>query len=255
MFKINDSTLTDRLNIIWTIASKDIVDALKNRVVVRMVIMLSVMLLVPKMLPLIFEQSQMVLPIFDQGESNLPIKLQDNTGFLIQKIHSDQEFRSALCGSVYPEIGLLIPPNFDQNMAAGGQIEFQGYGCWSKRFHITELMPKIEESLSQSLGLPVTIHIKGNIVYPPSSGVLSLSLATINSALMILIMGIFLVPSLLHEEKESKTMQALLVSPASIGQVLSITSSTTYRHIANIYKKLDVSSQQDLLARLYHQES
>ena len=37
---------------------------------------------------------------------------------------------------------------------------------------------------------------------------------------MILMMGIFLVPSLLFEEKETKTMQALLVSPASIGQVV-----------------------------------
>jgi DNA-binding CsgD family transcriptional regulator len=44
------------------------------------------------------------------------------------------------------------------------------------------------------------------------------------------------------------------LSPASIGHVLGITSSTTYRHIANIYKKLNVSSQRDLLARLYHQE-
>jgi ABC-2 type transport system permease protein len=33
-------------------------------------------------------------------------------------------------------------------------------------------------------------------------------------------MGIFLVPSLLFEEKETKTMQALLVSPASISQVV-----------------------------------
>ena len=74
--------------------------------------------------------------------------------------------------------------------------------------------------LSQSLGRPVTIHIEGNIVYPPSDGVLFLSLATINSVLMILMMGIFLVPSLLFEEKETKTMQALLVSPASIGQVV-----------------------------------
>jgi ABC-2 type transport system permease protein len=220
MLKRNSSILTDRLNIIWTIASKDIVDALKNRLVVGMIIMLSVMLLVPKMLPLIFEQPQVVLPIFDQGESNLPTKLQGNSDFLIQKMHSDLEFRSALCSSVYPEIGLLIPPDFDQNMAVGGQIELQGFGCWSKRFQITELMPKIEESLSQSLGLPVTIHIKGNIVFPPSSGMLSLSLATINSVLMILIMGIFLVPSLLHEEKESRTMQALLISPASIGQVV-----------------------------------
>ena len=74
--------------------------------------------------------------------------------------------------------------------------------------------------LSQSLGQPVIIQVEGNIVYPPTEGVLFLSLATMNSVLMILTMGIFLVPSLLIEEKETKTMQALLVSPASIGQVV-----------------------------------
>ena len=49
------ASLRDSLNIIWVIASKDILDALKNRLVITMIIMLSVMLLVPKMLPLIFE--------------------------------------------------------------------------------------------------------------------------------------------------------------------------------------------------------
>jgi ABC-2 type transport system permease protein len=42
----------------------------------------------------------------------------------------------------------------------------------------------------------------------------------VNSILLILLMGVFLVPSLLIEEKENKTMHALLVSPASISQVV-----------------------------------
>jgi ABC-2 type transport system permease protein len=147
-------------------------------------------------------------------------ELRNAPGISMQKLHSEQELHTALCGAVYPLIGLSIPADFDQLLAAGGQVEFQGYVCWSKRYQVSELQPKLEELLSQSLGFPVTIHIEGNIAYPPSSGVLSLSLATINSVLMILMMGIFLVPSLLFEEKETKTMQALLVSPASIGQVV-----------------------------------
>jgi hypothetical protein len=47
----NRQKISDALNIIWTIASKDIVDALKNRVVISMIIMLSILLVVPKMLP------------------------------------------------------------------------------------------------------------------------------------------------------------------------------------------------------------
>jgi ABC-2 type transport system permease protein len=208
------------LNIIWTIASKDIIDALKNRVVISMVIMLSIILIAPKILPLIFEQPQPVLPIYDTGNSSKLTDLLSDADISIQKLRSDQEWGSVLCGGVYPEIGLLIPVDFDQLLATSTQIEIQGFVCWSSRHQVSEVRTKIDHMLSQALGQPVIIHTEGNIVYPVSDGVLSLSLATINSVLMILMMGIFLVPSLFFEEKESKTLQALLVSPASIAQVV-----------------------------------
>ncbi len=213
-------TFYDNLNIIWTIASKDIVDALKNRVVIPMIIMLSIILVLPKMLPFIFEQPQTVLPIYDMGDSNLVKELQNTSDISVEKLRSELELRTALCGGMNPLIGLMLPADYELAAGAGESIEFQGYVCWSKRYQISELKSKLEEMLSQSLGRPVTIQIEGNIVYPPSDGVLFLSLATVNSVLLILMMGIFLVPSLLFEEKETKTMQALLVSPAGIGQVV-----------------------------------
>jgi ABC-type Na+ efflux pump permease subunit len=98
MSKPTKESLRDSLNIIWTIASKDIVDALKNRVVVSMIIMLSIVLLVPKMLPLIFEQSQTVLPIYDPGDSSLVAELKKAPDISVQKLRSEQELRAALCG-------------------------------------------------------------------------------------------------------------------------------------------------------------
>ena len=220
MSDTDKASLRDSLNIIWTIASKDIYDALKNRVVITMIIMLSVMLLVPKMLPLIFEQPQMILPVYDLGNSSLAIEKITGADIAAQKVRSDQELRTALCGSIYPEIGLQLPAGFDQLLTAGTPIELQGFVCWSKRYQVSELQPKLEEILSQSLGQSVKIQLEGNIVYPPSEGVLFLNMAIINSVLLILMMGVFLVPTLLQEEKETKTIQALLVSPASIGQVV-----------------------------------
>jgi ABC-2 type transport system permease protein len=216
----NRLTIGDNLNIIWTIASKDIVDALKNKVVVSMIIVLSIMLFVPKMLPFLFEQVQTPLPIYDMGDSSLLTELRNNSDISVQVMHSEQELRYALCSSMYPLIGLLIPEDFDQNFPTDAQVELQGYVCWGKRYQVSELQPKLEEMLSRSLSRSVFIHIEGNILYPPSDGFLYLSMATVNSVLMILMMGIFLVPSLLFEEKETKTIQALLVSPASIGQVV-----------------------------------
>ena len=213
-------TIRDSLNTIWTIAAKDIVDALKNKIVLSMIIMSSVFLLVPKMLPYIFEQPETVLPVYDMDDSRLVAELKTVPGISVQKLGSEQEFQTALCSAVYPLIGLRLPADFDQTIAAGGQVELQGYGCWNKRHQVPELRTKLEEMLSQSLGKPVTIQTEGNLVYPPSDGVLLLSIANINSVVMILMIGIFLVPSLLIEEKETKTMQALLVSPASVSQVV-----------------------------------
>lgn len=52
--------------------------------------------------------------------------------------------------------------------------------------------------------------------------------------------------------RESQIAELLCqsLSPAQISQNLHIAQSTTYKHIANIYGKLNVSSQRELLAKL-----
>lgn len=210
----------DCLNIIWTIASKDIVDALKSKVVVSLIAMFSIVLLAPKMLPLILDQPLTVLPVYDMGDSRLVARLQTVPGLTIHKVHSDQEFGLALCSSLFPEMGLLIPAGFDQASAVGAPVALQGYVCWGHRFQAADLQPALQGQLSPVLGQSSYIQGEGNVIYPPSEGVPLTGLATINSVVMILMMGIYLVPSLLFEEKETRTMQALLVSPASIGQVV-----------------------------------
>lgn len=208
------------LDTIWVIAAKDVVDALKNRVVVPMIIMLTIVLLVPKLLPLIFDQPQVVVPVYDMGDSRLVAELTNAGDVSVKKVRSEQEWQATLCGAPYPLIGLRIAADFDHTIGAGGPAELQGFACWGKRHQLSESVPRLEGILSRVLGRPVIIHVQGNIVYPLADGVPLLSLATVNSVLLILMMGIFLVPSLLFEEKETKTLQALLVSPASIGQVV-----------------------------------
>ena len=213
-------TMAESLNIIAAIAAKDIVDALKNKVIVSMIAMLSIILLIPKLLPYIFEQSQTVVPVYAIDNSSWMADLKNIASLSIQEVHSEQDLKLALCNAIYPEIGLVVPADIDQVIGTGEPVGLSGFVCWGKRHQVAELQPKLEGVLSQSLGVPVKINLEGNIFYPPSDGVLYLSLATINAVLLILMTGIFLVPSLIIEEKETKTMQALLVSPASISQVV-----------------------------------
>ncbi len=59
--------------------------------------------------------------------------------------------------------------------------------------------------------------------------------------------------SLTAREAEIANLLCQGVSTASISRTLYIAQSTTYKHIAHIYEKLHVSSQQELLVRLLRQ--
>ncbi len=178
------------------------------------------MLLLPRMWPLIFEQSAAVLPIYAAGSSLLVDQVEATPGLRVYRVDSDSQLSQALCGSLHPEIGLWIPDGIDDAVAGGQPIELQGYVCWSRRYQTSEMQVQLEQALSEALGQPTSIRLEGNFFYPPSDNVLAPGIAIMNGVVILLAMGIFLVPSLLFEEKQSKTMQALLVSPATIGQVV-----------------------------------
>ena len=56
--------------------------------------------------------------------------------------------------------------------------------------------------------------------------------------------------NLTSRETEIANLLCLGISPSNISRTLHISKATTYKHIAHIYKKLQVSSQQELLVRL-----
>lgn len=206
----------DNLNIIWTIAGKDIGDALKAGWVISVIVLVSLMLLLPKMIPWVMEQPVIGLPIYDPGGSNWAAELDVIPDVALQKVSSEQEFQAALCNAIFPAIGLRLTPA----QGDARPLELAGYVCWSKRFQVAETQVKLAERLSKALGQKVSIRVAGNVIYPPAEAGIFLNVATINWVIILLMMGIFLVPNLLYDEKQTKTIQALLVSPASIGQVV-----------------------------------
>jgi len=119
------------------------------------------------------------------------------------------------------EFGLAVPDDFDQILEAGGQPELDGYLAWAKRMKADQFKTDYEALIEEMVGQPVGINLEGNIVYPPPDSGLWLLMVTVTPVTVILMMGINLVPTLLFEEKQTKTMGALLVSPASISQVVA----------------------------------
>jgi ABC-2 type transport system permease protein len=118
----------------------------------------------------------------------------------------------------YKELGLVLPTDFDQIMESGGEPKLEGYVFWENRFKVKELETKYSQKFTELLGQPVQILIGGNIVIPypdvETNGIPFQMLFT------ILWLSIAVVPYLMIEERRTRTMEALLVSPANTTQVI-----------------------------------
>jgi ABC-2 type transport system permease protein len=158
--------------------------------------------------------------VYDPGGSRLSAELKDSSQFELRKASSTQELEEWLVNSIDAQLGLVVPADFDQVLQNGGQPELQGYVTWTYRHQANGLKSDLQGQLAQLLGQPVHINTQGNIVYPPRDLGLALGMATMTAVTLVLMMGIQLLPTLFFEEKQTKTLEALLVSPASIGQVV-----------------------------------
>jgi ABC-2 type transport system permease protein len=209
--------------LIWTIASKDIVESLRNKLIISLILGMGFMLLMPKLLGLMLVPPETPVLVYDPGESRLTAELENSDQYQVQRVRSITEVKQVIGSAGFGlgvEFGLVLPDDLDQVLKAGGQPELDGYVAWANRMKASQLRSEFEEQIEELVGQPVRINLAGNTVYPPSDAGLWLLMVTITPVIVILLMGIQLVPTLLFEEKQTKTMEALLVSPSSISQVV-----------------------------------
>ena len=215
--------IADSLYIVWTVASKDIVDSLRNKLILSLILGMGFMLLMPKAMGLMLVPPETPVLVYDPGESRLTTQLDDSDQVRVQRVRSLAELEQVIGSMGFGlgvQFGLAVPDDFDQVLEAGGQPKLDGYVAWANRIKAPQLKADFEAQIEELVGRPVRITVEDNIVYPPSDSGLWLLMVTVTPVIVILMMGIQLVPALLFEEKQTKTMSALLVSPASISQVV-----------------------------------
>ena len=215
--KTERGKVADSLHILWTIAWKDIVDSLRNKLILSLILGMGFMLLMPKVMGLMLISPETAVLVYDPGESRLTTELEDSDQYQVQRARSLTEVKQIIGSTGFGlgvEFGLAVPDDFDQVLEAGGQPELDGFVAWANRMNASQLRTDLEKQTEELVGQPVSIEVEGNIVYPPSDSGLWLLMVTVTPVIVILMMGIQMVPALLFEEKQTKTMEALLVSPA-----------------------------------------
>lgn len=211
--------LMDNLYMAWAIGSKDIVDALKNKATRTNIILIMGMVV-------FFWWASTLRPfdkridtaVYDEGSSSLTsgtVELADGYTFRFYKAASVHEMERMMG---YKQLGVVIPADFDQTLASGDEATLTGYVLWVHRARAAELEAKYSAKFTELLGQPVRVEIGENFVIPAPD--VETSGVHFHILFATLFITITLVPALMMEEKRTKTLDALLVSPASAGQVV-----------------------------------
>jgi ABC-2 type transport system permease protein len=113
-----------------------------------------------------------------------------------------------------------LPPDFDQEANTGAAIELDGYiDHWVSDSDAEEVRSFFESELTALTGHPVRIDVDNEVAFTHPRGFKPVT----TSFLMVyalVVVGLMIAPNLMIEEKELKTLDALLISPASVGQIV-----------------------------------
>jgi ABC-type Na+ efflux pump permease subunit len=213
------------LRIIWAIAAKDITDAIKNKTVLTIVLGMAMMMLTVQAFPFLLKLSATPRAVvYDAGKlldgtSHLISAMAEEGTYRVIEVDSQQAMEDSLADLNAEVLGLVIPSGFEQMLESGAQGELEGYVVWARRSAADKLAREMERYLETLLQKPVHVEAEGNLVYPPPEGTGSQGMIAAVLTLILTTTGGFLVPYLIFEEKQTHTMDALLVSPASAADI------------------------------------
>jgi len=212
---------SDNLRIIRAITAKDIVDGIKNKTLISAIMTVFLLFVLYTVGPTLWYGGRPpILAVYDAGNSQLVPELENSEWLRLREMSSIEEMEYNLGLEDYALLGLVLPSDFDQTVETREQIELEGYvDHWVSDDEASEKQTYFEEHLAELIGKPVYIHVERDTVYTHADGGYPFKISLIMIVLLTML-GVMVTPHLILEEKETKTLDALLVSPASAGQVV-----------------------------------
>jgi ABC-2 type transport system permease protein len=213
----------ESLRIIIAIASKDIVDAIKNKTTLTIIIGVLMMALLSQSLPLLVKlQDTHRVAVYDAGESLWLDNLKSGDGLDVYRAPSMAELESIISESSGVILGLVIPAGFDPQPSGSDRLILDGYTPhWASSTKVEQTRSILETRLAELAGRPVAINTRGHVVYPQPDADGQPFMITLTLVIVVTLITAIVVPQLLIEEKEAHTMDVLLVSPATAGHIVT----------------------------------
>lgn len=216
------SRWNESIRIIWAIAAKDIVDAIKNKTTISIMLGIGMVMLSSQALPLLLRiKPTPTAVIYDAGESGLIDEMAKMRDLRLREVPSQEMMEKVLTEASDTQLGLILPADLRQIQQVEGRVVLDGFAAyWARPSEVIKLAEFFEGQIGELVGAPVRIDHESNIVFPVPDSEGQLTMISLTLVIAINIIGVFLVPYLMLEEKEKHTIEALLVSPASYGQMV-----------------------------------
>jgi hypothetical protein len=216
---MNRNSLPESTRIILAIASKDTIEALKSRTLLTVAIGVLLLMLTGPALSLLVNRSQPVLVIFAPDSMGMFQTLEQRNDMRLVLADSQAELESIILQPAQTILGVVISSELTNESAK--EVTLEGYYAhWVTRSRLHEQVVFFERALSSASGKILHIDTEDHRLYPSQADRRQFSMISISLMTMILLMGLALVPLLFIEEKENRTLDALLVSPARFWHIV-----------------------------------
>lgn len=132
-------SLHQTLRITWAIVAKDLVEALKNKNTIGILLTTIPMIFVYYYLPILGTKNEPPrLRVYDEGESVLVSLLENNNAIDLRTYPSKEKMLSGLRSEDIPALGIILPADLDSNLAENGEASIQGFvPAWVNQKRLT----------------------------------------------------------------------------------------------------------------------
>jgi ABC-type Na+ efflux pump permease subunit len=216
-------SLLSYLRVIWAIARKDIVDAIRNKTVLTVLGSVAFTVAMYKLIPYLEGNEELPgLLLHDAGDSALTVLLEESPQLRLYTYDSKEQFERAVTRADRYELGLVLPEDLDERLKNGEAVSLDGYAAyWIDDGEMAALRQIVEEELAFYADGSISIGAELHKLYPqdpgdPGSGFM----VSVAIVLVLTMVGTLVVVHLMLEEKQNQTLDALLVSPATPLQLL-----------------------------------
>lgn len=210
------------VRVVLAVAGKDITDAIKNRIAISIILGVTMIVLTGRVLPLVMKlRPEKRAYVYDASGSTFVEEFSRGESYRLVEMPSAEAMLREVSMTVAGTIGLALPADLETILEGDEPLPVEAYFAHAlKRSEKDELMALFTSGLSEALNREVIINAEGNELFPAPDAGGHPFMVSISLAISILTIGMSLVPLLMIEEKERHTIDALLVSPASYGQIV-----------------------------------